>query len=61
MYRENESAPFVHYRFTFLRVLRELSSALVVLLINIPLSLSLDYHSHLYLLHALSESVGGFA
>jgi hypothetical protein len=22
MYRENESAPFVHYRFTFLHVLR---------------------------------------
>ena len=29
----------------------ELISALVVLLINIPLSLSVDYHSHMYSMH----------
>ena len=55
MYCELKSR-FRYSRFrTFLHELKSIF-ALLVLLIDIPLSLSLDYHSQMY-----SESVGGLA
>ena len=60
MYRENESAPFGTIKCLRSLMYCELISALVVLLINKPLLLSLVYHSQMYSMH-LSESVGGLA
>ena len=48
MHCENESAPFAHYKFTSSFMYCELLFATVVLLINIPLSLSLGYRAQMY-------------
>ena len=50
MYCEPKSR-FGHSRFEFLHMNCELIFALLVLLIDILLSLSLDYHSQVYSMH----------
>ena len=55
MYYELKSR-FRHSRFTFLGFMNcELIFALLVLLIDIPLSLSLDYHSQMYSIYDLNQ------
>ena len=51
MYSECESAPSVHIKSLFYFMYCELIFAPVILLINLLLSLSLDYHSLIYSMH----------
>jgi hypothetical protein len=57
IYRENESTQFLSIRGLHSFMYCELISTIVILVINIPLSLSLDYHFHVCSMHEPNQCV----